>query len=61
MSTRYFDTGFSFEPIEDHSNDEDRAWENYRASDEYRLPAERAAAIEAKRILQYIPSFRSER
>lgn len=61
MSTRYFDTGFSFEPIEDHSNDVDIAWENYRASDEYRPPEQRAAAIEVERILQYIPSFRSER
>lgn len=38
--SRYIDYGFAVEPIVDHSNDEDRAWMEYRDSPEYKTPAE---------------------
>ncbi len=54
------DNGIDFGRVIDHSNDEDRAWDEYRYSPGYRTPAQRAAKIEAEQVLQYIPSFRSE-
>lgn len=46
--SRYIDYGFAVEPIVDHSNDEDRAWMEYRDSPEYKTPAERDAEAEAR-------------
>ena len=39
------DRGYGFEDVpvvEDHDHDEDRAWDAYRYSPEYKLPEERA-------------------